>query len=72
MFLAQEMSFDLAEWVAGISPWVFLTVGVAVVLADVFLVNIYYLAWVGMATASLGVMSWCGASGEVMIFSFHL
>ena len=66
----KPVDLDLAAALADVSPWVFLTIGVAVVFADLFLTNTFFMAWIGMAIASLGIMSWCGLSGDVMVYSF--
>lgn len=65
-----ELTFDLAEALGRVSPWWFLTIGVIVVLLDVFLLTVQFVAWVGMAIASLGVLAWFGVSGEPLLFSF--
>ncbi len=70
MSVFNQGQLDLAAALADVSPWVFLTIGVAVVFADLFLTNTFFMAWIGMAIASLGVMSWCGLSGDVMVYSF--
>lgn len=66
----ENLHFNLAEALGEVSPWAFFTIGVVAVFVDLFLLDSFFLAWIGMAVASLGLLAWAGCSGDTLLFSF--